>query len=136
MVGKGSWNTILFILVSRNSPVKGKGTRTRVVVGTTLPQGRNVNSCETLTSLSMVAVYFRVYHVGGYDGGVGLTEFKFMVGLYAGRFIAWMYIPPTILLVPFFVLELQKTSATFYAAVDVFSGHFPLLVSQTDTVGR
>ena len=62
----------------------------------------------------------------------GLTKFKFMVGLYAGRFIAWIYIPPTILLVPFFVLELQKTSATFYAAVDAFSGYLPLLVCQTD----
>ena len=56
----------------------------------------------------------------------GLTKFKFMVGLYAGRFISWIYIPPTILLIPFLILELKKTSAGFYACVDAFSGYITL----------
>ena len=60
-----------------------------------------------------------------------LTKFRFMVGLYAGRFISWIYIPPTILLIPFFVLEMQKTSAGFYACVDSFSVYFGFRVELT-----
>ena len=62
----------------------------------------------------------------------GLTRFKFMVGVYAGRFISWIYIPPTILLIPFFILELKKTSVGFYASADVFSRYLTILVCQTD----
>jgi len=62
----------------------------------------------------------------------GLTKFRFMVGVYAGRFISWIYIPPTILLIPFLVLELKRTSPRFYASVDAFSGYFPLLGCQAD----
>ena len=54
-----------------------------------------------------------------------LTRFQFMVGIYAGRFISWIYLPPAILLVPFFVLELKKTSAGFFAWVDIFSSYDP-----------
>jgi len=53
----------------------------------------------------------------------GLTKFQFMVGLYAGRFISWIYVPPVILLIPFLILELQKTSVGFYARVDAFAGY-------------
>ena len=52
-----------------------------------------------------------------------LTRFQFMVAVYAGRFISWIYIPPAILLIPFFVLESKRTSAGFYASVDMFSSY-------------
>ena len=52
-----------------------------------------------------------------------LTHFQFMVAVDAGRFISWIYVPPTVLLVPFFVLELNRTSARFFASVDVFSSY-------------
>ena len=50
-----------------------------------------------------------------------LTHFKFMVAEYCGKFLAWIYGPPMILLVPFLVLQLNKTSAGFYGSVDQWS---------------
>jgi len=38
-----------------------------------------------------------------------LTRFWFMVRIDAGRFIAWIYIPPTVLLNPFIIMESQRT---------------------------
>ena len=52
-----------------------------------------------------------------------LTRFQIMVAADAGRFISWIYIPPTILLVPFFVLGLNRTSARFIASIDAFSSY-------------
>ena len=50
-----------------------------------------------------------------------LTRFQFMVGVDAGRFIAWIYIPPTVLLLPFIIMEYKGTSVYFWLYVDVFS---------------
>jgi hypothetical protein len=52
-----------------------------------------------------------------------LTHFRFMVGLYAGRFIAVIFVPPAILLIPFVILEFKGTSAAHYHHVDVFSSY-------------
>lgn len=52
-----------------------------------------------------------------------LTRFQFMVGLYAGRNISWIYIPPAVLLIPFFFLELRRTSVKFYASIEGLSSY-------------
>jgi hypothetical protein len=52
-----------------------------------------------------------------------LTHFRFMVGLYAGRFISLIYLPPGVLLIPFIILEFRGTSVTYYHYVDVFSSY-------------
>ena len=50
-----------------------------------------------------------------------LTRFQFMVGVDAGRFIAWIYIPPTVLILPFIMMEYKGTSVYFWLHVDVLS---------------
>lgn len=50
-----------------------------------------------------------------------ITRFRFMVGLYAGRFISFIYIPPTLLLVPFFALGVGGSSVNFWKSVEGFS---------------
>jgi len=50
-----------------------------------------------------------------------LTKFQFMVGVYAGRNISWIYIPPAVLLIPFIVLQARGKSLKFYHAVESLS---------------
>jgi hypothetical protein len=50
-----------------------------------------------------------------------LTRFRFMVAIDAGRFIAWIYVPPTLLCIPFLVLELNGTTARFYSSLFIVS---------------
>jgi len=51
-----------------------------------------------------------------------LTRFTVMVNLYAGKFLALVYVPPTVLLLPFILLQFNRTSLKFYIWVDLFSG--------------
>jgi len=74
MVGKGIRCTILFILVSGDPSVQGQRAGIGVVAGTPLSRRRNVDSCETLESVSMVTVYLSGIHVGGHDGSVGRAD--------------------------------------------------------------
>jgi hypothetical protein len=50
-----------------------------------------------------------------------MTRFRFMVGLYAGRFISFIYVPPTLLLVPFFALGVGGSRVNFWKSVEGFS---------------
>jgi hypothetical protein len=50
-----------------------------------------------------------------------LTKFHTMIPVYTGKFLAWIYGPPTIVLIPFILLELNKSSVSFYRSVDFFS---------------
>jgi hypothetical protein len=52
-----------------------------------------------------------------------LTRFQFMVGEYAGRNISLIYLPPSILLIPFIVLEFKRTSVGYFKWVDAFSSY-------------
>ena len=65
---------------------------------------------SVLSTLVMMAVVLGV-----------LTHFKFMVAEYCGKFVAWIYGPPMILLIPFLVLQLNKTSPGFYGSIDQWS---------------
>jgi hypothetical protein len=55
-----------------------------------------------------------------------LTRFQFMVGIDAGRFIAWIYIPPTVLLIPFMIMESKGTSVKYWLYLDVLSQYTSL----------
>jgi hypothetical protein len=55
-----------------------------------------------------------------------LTRFQFMVGEYAGRNISLIYLPPSILLIPFIVLEFKRTSVGYFKWVDAFSSYVSL----------
>jgi hypothetical protein len=50
-----------------------------------------------------------------------LTRFQLMIPLYTGKFLAWIYLPPSILLVPFILLDLNKSTVAFYRSVDFLS---------------
>jgi hypothetical protein len=58
-----------------------------------------------------------------------LTRFRFMVGLYAGRNISWIYGPPAFLLLPFFFLEARGKTMRFYATVEGLSSTVHNLIS-------
>jgi hypothetical protein len=50
-----------------------------------------------------------------------LTRFHSMIPVYTGKFLAWIYGPPAILLIPFILLDLNKSSVSFYRSVDFLS---------------
>ena len=50
------------------------------------------------------------------------NSFTFMVGIDARRFIVWIYIHPTALLLPFLIMEFRRTSAKCWLYADVLSG--------------
>lgn len=54
-----------------------------------------------------------------------LTRFHSMIPLYTGKFLSWIYVPPSVLLIPFILLDLNKSNVAFYRSVDFLSQSVP-----------